>query len=260
VIDATFAMLWGSDGAQNWPPLLNSAGYAAAQHYGLFTTILDWTVNPQTAVHFGTSKLEPKANQPPGAVFWIDAATAEQFGLKVVLPPPFIRRLYLQRGFFSDMREDQVEQLEAACYRIQYPNHPKEGVLAVAEDRSLYEIDILPKDEWFKNIVKWSREKAKTFQGGNFDGVTLSLEFFDKHGAYPGMADIADFGMLFGGDFYEVARNYIDQLALLFYKGGKRCYSPRMMAFLRKHNPEFFKWADCQGFSFPECDGTFLSR
>lgn len=259
VVDTTFEMLWSADGAQAWPPLLKSAGYAAAQHYRMMTTFLDWTVNPQTAVHFATENSRPVEGQPPGAVFWIDASIAEKFGLTVVLPPPFVQRLYMQRGFFTDLKEDQVEKLENACSRIEFPNHPKETVVAIHPDRSFSNIEISPIDSWFDKLREWSLEKAKNCTEDSYHGLKLSLEFSAKNGTHPELESFADIGPFLGGDLFETAKNYIDQLTLLFKRGGKKCHSPQMMKLLRKGNPEFFEWAQSQGLDFPECTSALLS-
>lgn len=62
---------------------------ALAQHYGIATGLLDWSLNPLIALYFATAK-EPKDSQGPGAngcVWMLDAKKCEQFTHTLMVDP-----------------------------------------------------------------------------------------------------------------------------------------------------------------------------
>ena len=255
VVDHIYAEAWKSPGAADWPPLTKSAGLAAARHYELDTTLLDWTVNPQIALYFATKDLKPEDKPATGAVYWIEDETAEAYGLNVVLAPPVLRRLHLQRGFFTDLQENQIDPLSKAGCRIEFPNHPKQQVQGInTNDLTLFDVDVYPEDAWLKTLADWSKAKVPTMVGQVIDGVALAKGFVASHGPYPVLDEFLEDGIETAQWMAVDTKNFIDQLTWLHGKGGRTCHSSRMMRVLRATNQPFFDWAAKYEVTFPECE------
>ena len=72
---------------------------AAAQHYGIKTDLIDFTPDPAVAVFFAAGSQSPM----PGtmaSVYVLALETAIDNECHIIIPPPFIERLHIQRGFF----------------------------------------------------------------------------------------------------------------------------------------------------------------
>jgi hypothetical protein len=70
--------------------------HGAAQHYQIPTDLLDWTVDPFVAVWFAHSGMIKKGDR--GKVFCIELENEDR--TSIILPPPFVKRLFRQRGLF----------------------------------------------------------------------------------------------------------------------------------------------------------------
>lgn len=68
----------------------------AAQHYQIPTDLLDWTVDPFISIWFAHSGTINKGDR--GRVYCIELENNQRSS--ILLPPPFIKRLYRQRGLF----------------------------------------------------------------------------------------------------------------------------------------------------------------
>ncbi len=246
VIETEFSMLWNSDGAENWPPLAERCGYASAQHYGAKTNLLDWSVNPGTAVHFAT-----KGGQPPGctcgkaSVAWISLEDAESLGLELVIPPPFVTRLYIQRGVFTVVSEEKLaEQIAAKAQRILFPPSPHFPQAAIDEE-GLKSVQIEPPDPWFENLRNWSISEAENRTSSEIDPIPLSMIFNAHHGNHPAIVGARDSAIrfLYAADLFSQAKDLVDQLARREHLSG-HCYDDSVIEIIRRHNPEFFAWAE----------------
>lgn len=76
--------------------LQSSLYMAAAQHYQIPTELLDWTVDPAISIWF--THLGDWNKGDSGQVFSSELELLH--GTELVLPPPFVSRIYRQRGVF----------------------------------------------------------------------------------------------------------------------------------------------------------------
>jgi hypothetical protein len=97
----------------------SSMYFSAAQHYGIPTDFLDWTVDPCVAVWFAHP--EQKAERSgEGIVFFTNLELQEK--MELILPPPFVHRLYRQRGLFNftESQEANASLHQQSC-KITFP-------------------------------------------------------------------------------------------------------------------------------------------
>ena len=73
--------------------------YAAAQHYGIRTDLIDFTSDAAVGVFFAATHPDPQPNNL-ASVYVLDLDLALTHGCSIVVPPPFVERLHKQRGFF----------------------------------------------------------------------------------------------------------------------------------------------------------------
>ncbi|MBX9953250.1 MAG: FRG domain-containing protein [Candidatus Obscuribacterales bacterium] len=92
--------------------------HGAAQHYQIPTDLLDWTIDPYVSIwfaHQGDYALGTK-----GRVYMVNLE--HEAKVKIVLPPPFVNRLYRQRGFFHYTTDRAAnEALLADCEIVEFP-------------------------------------------------------------------------------------------------------------------------------------------
>ena len=70
---------------------------ATAQHFGIPTSLLDWSTDPFVAVRFAAQSPNCVAN---AVVYVLPLDVANNIGGRFYMPAPFLKRLYVQRGFF----------------------------------------------------------------------------------------------------------------------------------------------------------------
>jgi FRG domain len=93
---------------------------AAAQHYGMNTYFLDFTTDPDVAVKFAASD---KDSDDMASVLILTLESAEEHDLSIILPPPFVHRLHLQRGLFIKT-EQTLDKERLGIREVRFPYQP----------------------------------------------------------------------------------------------------------------------------------------
>lgn len=130
--------------------------HGAAQHYQIWTNLLDVTPDPAVAVWFAAQPV--KSECPTAAVYCLPLEAAERWGLNPRLPPPFVERLHRQRGLFIEcngpapLPMDEVVEIRFPAVR--YANKAFKVV------RGGGEVRLLDDDNWIRKAVTWANEKA----------------------------------------------------------------------------------------------------
>jgi len=132
---------------------------AAAQHYGMATPLLDFTADPRVAVFFACQGAEPHREREV-VVYGTPFNVLADLGGAVVLPPPWVKRLYAQRGLFLDCAElPEDVDLRDLCFRVIFPPDERYGRSVFVEGAQA----LLPPDPWYARATEWAREAARVF-------------------------------------------------------------------------------------------------
>jgi hypothetical protein len=146
------------------PLSLGDAFIGAAQHYGLPTWYLDFSVDPLSAAFFASDNAREGDD---AAIYWLSLEEAVRHGAKLVLAPFWVERVYAQLGCFLDrsvlmnlpgIRDELADQ----CYRIVFPASHE---LAESEYGNL-DHRIYPESEWVKAAIEWSRNSETPPENG----------------------------------------------------------------------------------------------
>ncbi|HEY4256767.1 MAG TPA: FRG domain-containing protein, partial [Candidatus Udaeobacter sp.] len=141
---------------------------AGAQHYGgksaahdeLPTPLLDFTPDPIVAIYFACLGADD-SKQTEVVLYAMPLGVSGASGGRIILPPPWLRRLWLQRGVFVDCTTVSDVDLREVCVRILLPPS-KEFVNWVLEQRGEA---LLPSDPWFEKAIAWAIGSAKSLVG-----------------------------------------------------------------------------------------------
>jgi hypothetical protein len=117
---------------------------ATAQHYGMPTPYLDFTVDPLIAVYFACTNARENDRV---VVYQMHFNDAHGLGARVLVPPPWVRRLRRQKGLFLHSETD--EDLRNYCRRVVFP--------ATAEYTAWLDESepVLPETKWFSDLAAW---------------------------------------------------------------------------------------------------------
>jgi hypothetical protein len=132
---------------------------AAAQHYGLATNLLDFTADPSVAVYFAATG-QKTYDEREAVVFALPLDYAIQRGVEIIFPPPFIERLYVQKGLFVSHQDN----LRESCLEFRFPLSREFTVIREGKG-----VCLLLKDPWLEGVTSFSKNCAES-------GKTLPTE------------------------------------------------------------------------------------
>jgi hypothetical protein len=156
---------------------------ACAQHYGLQTELLDFTTDPDVAVAFGAGGVRRRADQVASVTMLLTNDAAER-GMEVVLPPPFAKRLHLQKGLFVRVKSRRRSTaLARTCMELRFPLD--KGFSVVRQEERLASADLLPANDWLRHAASISRTSGSKV-GGAMDCARLACSTFLPNELAPG--------------------------------------------------------------------------
>lgn len=171
VANAEFESIVSTDTMTKWPPLNTASGLAAAQHHGLPTMLLDWSALPSVAVDFATRE----HHGAEATVWWVYWSDLAELYAEIVVPPPFLRRLYAQRGLFIRLETTEAQRsLEAVARRVNFPfNGHLPARAGYCDLSSSYPVSLLDTEPFYIELANWVRSDdaqewfSKQDPGGN---------------------------------------------------------------------------------------------
>lgn len=138
--------------------MLNPECYiAAAQHYGIKTNLIDWTTDPNIAIHFASENSKTNLS----SVYVLKMSDAMENNFQIIIPPPFVERIHVQRGFFIESSE--YKNLKQICIiEIRFPTKFDVGKFKVFR-KGLGEIEINPESELLNRVKHLSDGMAHDY-------------------------------------------------------------------------------------------------
>ena len=133
-----------------------------AQHYGIATDLADISCDPDIAIWFATHpfKAACPSDDPDGVVRAVSWAGQQQRAETVfLLPPPFVRNVYEQRGLFIDTSRTDGVVNGNLILQVKFPRDTAGDEFRVR--RRNQELEVWPTpDETEQELVNWAREVA----------------------------------------------------------------------------------------------------
>jgi hypothetical protein len=164
-------------GVQEWnfELILPFSSYMpVAQHYGIPTPLLDFTVDPAVAVYFASRDdqyIHGQTASVKAYKFPFDNSNNELLNLKFV--PPFIERPYLQKGIFIESNvQGDISTLVQPDFEIRFPVTADNYKFRVVRES---EIELLPMPEEITVLKAYAKAGVSDFIMEN-QGKSLSPE------------------------------------------------------------------------------------
>lgn len=156
------------------------AHMAAGQHYGLDTSLLDFTPDPHIGVFFACKDADPGSDV---AVYAMPLASAVERSSVLVLPPPWLHRVYRQRGMFLDCSKlPDGDFIRPRCaFRILFPADPGYIDEVVRQEQDV----LLPDDPWYACATAWAKERGAKPDAATATPVALARELTAACGPSP---------------------------------------------------------------------------
>jgi hypothetical protein len=155
-----FRLMFASDQS-----IASNIGLCFAQHYGIATDLIDISCDADIAVWFATHPSAGTCPNEEGAVVrsvsW--AGQEDEAKTLFLLPPPFVRNVYLQRGLFIDASATNGLMLGKIQMQVYFPRDTAGGEFQVI--RSGTSVEVWPGlDRSERELVHWAREIALEYQ------------------------------------------------------------------------------------------------
>ena len=121
-----------------------------AQHFGIRTPLLDFSLDPAVAVWFACKNSKGDGSET-ASVFALPNRIGMFAGAAILLPHPYIQRLYRQRGLFVEPVSSRG--LRQLCVEVRFSPDPSFEVVRDDLERP----DLLPEDEWWTMMASFAR-------------------------------------------------------------------------------------------------------
>jgi hypothetical protein len=132
----------------------------AAQHYKGRTPLIDFTPDPSVAVWFASQPRTGRSECETASVWIMRLDSARQFSTRIVLPPPFVERLYRQRGMFIERASGDPLRKETMI-EIRFPANLTGSDYRFDVIRQGRRVNIFEDHSWIRGVVNWAIEAAK---------------------------------------------------------------------------------------------------
>jgi len=218
--------------------------YGAAQHYQIWTDLLDVTPDPAIAVWFAS--LPSREKHETASIFAIPFDAAERMGATLRLPPPYIERLHRQRGLFIQCKDATPLPLDEVI-EIRFPQRrPSSKPFNVIRHGKI--IEVLKDHSWIRKTVEWAKAAAKDnsieVPTAVPTGLTKEFALFIKAAKIAGIPTNQVDRKKIQLSFYRWLDQFNDLLYWLAYrfddrnKGNEELLEPQYVSRVVKHNPE----------------------
>jgi hypothetical protein len=167
-------------------------------------------------------------------VYGIPFNELASLGGAVVFSPPWVKRLYAQRGFFLDCSLLSTElDLRDRCFRLLFPpdEHYMNSVFPEGAEA------LLPPDPWYEHAIRWARETVH--KASHFQWVQPHVELLQRECGFPPFF----WDALLPTAMNESLDGFVDMCEWLALKAlnGKLTYDCDAITSMWRHNEPLFR-------------------